>query len=153
MQIRKHHARKMLVHLLGRLHRLRLGFFNDRIDHISLAARRRSACLRKLYTCSMRALLHVLGDDGLAARRHLIDHAHIQVAVDRQRQRARDGRRGHHQHVRMASLFHQFLALLHAEAMLLIDNGQPQLLELDVGFEQRVRPHHDLGQAGGHQLS
>ena len=38
--------------------------------------------------------------DRLAARRHLIDHREIEIAVEGQRQRARNGRGRHHQHVR-----------------------------------------------------
>ena len=56
-------------------------------------------------------LLHMLGHDGLASGRHFINDAHVQIAVDRQSERTRDGSRGHYEHVRMASLFHQFLPL------------------------------------------
>ncbi len=41
---------------------------------------------------------------------------------------------------------------MHAEAMLLVDDRQAQLLELDVLFEQRVRADDDVHQARGHQL-
>jgi len=66
----------------------------------------------------------------LAAGRQLIDHADVQVAIERHGQRARDGRGGHHQHVRR----HRCLglhprALRHAEAVLLIDHHQPQPFE------------------------
>jgi len=33
--------------------------------------------------------------------------------------------------------------------MLLVDDGQAQALEFDVGFEQRVRSYDDMRQAGG----
>jgi hypothetical protein len=73
----------------------------------------------------------VAGDDGLASRRQLVDHAHIQIAINRQRQRARNGRRGHHQYIRRrpftGSLFQERLPLLHAEAMLFIDDPEAQL--------------------------
>ena len=47
------------------------------------------------------------------------------------------------------SLLHQRLALFDAEAMLLVDDGEAEALELDIGFEQRVRAHDDVRQAGG----
>ena len=65
-----------------------------------------------------------------AAGRHLVDHGNVEIAVERERKRARNGRGGHHQHVgRMDALFDQPLALQHAEAMLLVHNHQAQLGE------------------------
>ena len=144
LQIRIHHARKMFVHLLRGLHGLRFRFFDHRIHHVGLPPRI-DLLFEKAVDLLDASLLHMLGDDGLASGRHLIDDAHVQIAVDRERERARDGRRRHHQHVRMTALLHQFLPLLHAEAMLLIDNRQAELLKFDVGFEQRVRSDHHLG--------
>ena len=141
----------MFVHLLRGLHRLRFGFFDHRIDHVGLAAEV-DLLLEEAVDLLDLLLRHVFGDDRLAARRQFIDDADVQVAVDGQRQRARNGRRGHDQHVRVRAFFHQRLALLHAEAVLLIDDRQTQLLEFDIGFEQRVRADHDLGQPGGDQL-
>ena len=43
----------------------------------------------------------------------------------------------------MPFLHQQRLPLLHAEAMLLVDDRQAQPLELHVGFEQRVRSDDD----------
>ena len=69
----------------------------------------------------------------------LVEHRDIQVAVERQRERARDRRGGHHQHVRVVALLAQGVALLHAEAVLLVHHRQPQPLKLDALLDQRVR--------------
>ena len=52
----------------------------------------------------------------------------------------------------MHALLHQVEALQHAEAVLLIDDGEAQLVELHVLFEQRVRADHHLRQALGDQF-
>ena len=50
------------------------------------------------------------------------------------------------------ALLHQPQPLQHAEAMLLVDDGEAQLLELDVLLEQRVRADDDVHQALGQQF-
>ena len=115
----------MLVHLLRGLHRLRFRFLDHRIDHVGLPPQV-DLLLQEtidLLDCAPR---HVFGDDRLAPRRQFIDDADVQIAVNGQRQRARNGRRGHHQDVRMRAFFHQLLPLLHAEAMLFVDDRQAQ---------------------------
>ena len=58
----------------------------------------------------------------------------------RHHQRARDRRRRHDQHVGApCALARQREALVHAEAMLLVDDGKAEILERDVLLEQRVR--------------
>ncbi len=138
------------MHLLRGLHGLRFGFLNDRIHHIRLPSQIHLLAQEAVYLFDAR-LVRLLGDDGLAPRRQLVDHAHVQIAVNRQRQRARNGRRGHHQHVRMLALFHQLLPLLHAEAMLFVHDREPQFLELHVLFKQRVRADHHWRQSRRHQ--
>ena len=48
--------------------------------------------------------------------------------------------------------FHQLLPLLHAEAMLLVDDRQAQPLEFDIRFQQRVRADHHMHQPCRDQL-
>ena len=74
----------------------------------------------------------------------------VEVAVVRHQQRARDGRRRHHQHVGAAgaALRLQREPLVHAEAVLLVDDGEGQVAEGDVGLEQRVRADEDVDLAG-----
>ena len=67
----------------------------------------------------------------LASRRHLVDDRHVEVAVDGEGERARDRRRRHDQHVRIASLLPKRRPLHHAEAVLLVDDRQPEAVEAD----------------------
>ena len=56
----------------------------------------------------------------LAARRHLVDDRDIEIAVDDERECARDGRRGHNECVGALALPNERRALADAEAVLLI---------------------------------
>ena len=85
----------------------------------------------------------MLRDDLLPAGRKFIDHRDIEVAVNRHRERARDRRRGHDEHVRCDAFPRQFEALHHAESMLLVDDHEAEFGELDVLFNQRMRPDGD----------
>ena len=86
-----------------------------------------------------------------AARRQFVDRGHVEVGIRGHRERARDGRRGHHQLVRhavaAASLVAQREALVHAEAMLLVDDRQREVMERHALLHQRVRADHQLGLA------
>ena len=62
------------------------------------------------------------GDDRLAVRRRRGDLGDREVAVNRQREGARDRRRGHVEDVRAPSLGER-RPLLDAEAVLLVDDG------------------------------
>ena len=63
---------------------------------------------------------------GLAARRQLVEHADVEVAEERHRERAGDGRGGHDQHVRVQALVAERGALQHAELVLLVDDAERQ---------------------------
>ena len=74
---------------------------------------------------------HHQGLDGLPARRPALDDRHVELPIERLRQRARDRRRRHHE--RMGREPRAFLlgaagqerpALLHAEAMLLVHHDE-----------------------------
>ena len=87
----------------------------------------------------MVARRHSVGLDAPPSRRQLVDHRNVEVAVDHQRQRARDGRCGHDEQVRVLTLGTQRRALVHAEAVLLVGHDQPEVLIRNVRREQRVR--------------
>ena len=91
---------------------------------------------------------------GLAPGRFLGELGHIEVAVQRQKQRARDWRRGHDKDVGIPGprLLLQRKALRHAEPVLLIDDGKAQIVELDVRLKQRVRANDNLDFARGELL-
>jgi hypothetical protein len=89
--------------------------------------------------------------DGLAAGRQLVEHADVEVAVERERERPRDGRRRHHEHVGPLALALEPRALVHAEAVLLVHHGQAQALEGDALLDQRVRADDAPDMAGLHR--
>ncbi|MNV46390.1 hypothetical protein D3C71_1382200 [compost metagenome] len=95
------------------------------------------------------------GDDGRAARGQLIDDRHIEVGVVAHGQRARDRGGTHHEHVGLHAMGCEFLPqgqpLRHAKTVLLVDDGQRQVLELHLLLDHGVGAHHQRGLAAGHQ--
>ena len=87
-----------------------------------------------------------------AARRALPQGGDVEIAVERQGQRAGNRRGGQEQHVRGCSLPDERGALLHAEAMLLVDHHQSQPPKRDALLEQRVGTHDDPRLACGNPL-
>ena len=83
------------------------------------------------------ALPHQEGIHLLPSRRQLVQHGHLQIAVHQQRQRPGDGGGRHNQQMGVVPLGGQGRPLVHAEAVLLVGNHQPQLPE-----------HRGLGQQG-----
>src|SRR5436190_7383980 len=72
---------------------------------------------------------------------HLIDHRNCHLAIQRERESPRYRRGSHGQEMRPACAFaSQQLPLARAEAMLLIDDCEPEVRKLDSLFDQRVRP-------------
>ena len=84
------------------------------------------------------------GLDLPAARRHFVNHRHVEIAVQRQGERARDGCGGHHEDVRMQPFGSQHGALQDTEAMLLVDDHQAELPEPHVTLDERVGADHQL---------
>ena len=78
------------------------------------------------------------GVDRLAAGRLLAQFGHVHVAEVSEHQRARDRRRGEHQHVDRFAFLRQRQPLMHAEAVLLVDDGESEIVECDLFLEQRV---------------
>ncbi len=92
-----------------------------------------------------------LGHHRRAAWRQLVDGAHVEVGEVRHCERARDRRGAHHQQVRLERLPLQLVAqrqpLRHAEAVLLVDDGQPELREHHVVLD------HGVGADDEHRLA
>ena len=84
-------------------------------------------------------------DNGLPTGGELVDDRDIQIAIEGEGKRARYGGCRHHQHVRVIALLAQQVALLHAKAVLLIDNNQSEPLKMDIFLDQRVRADGDHG--------
>ena len=84
------------------------------------------------------------GVDRLAPGRLLAQRGDVHVAEIGQHQRARDRRRGHHQQIDRLALAGERQALVHAEAMLLVDHREAEIGEIDALLEQRMRADRDV---------
>ena len=102
------------------------------------AGLRRARGRRASTTSSSRLERNGAGVDRLAAGRLLAQLRDVHVAEIGQHQRARDRRRGQHQHVDGLALAREREPLVHAEAMLLVDDGEREVAECDVVLEQRM---------------
>ena len=85
--------------------------------------------------------------DRLAPLRQLTQRRNVHIAKRRNRQRARNRRRRHRQHVRIHPFAPQDAALVYPKAMLLIRHDKPQLPEIDILLNQRMRPDHHIDHA------
>ena len=129
----------------------RLGGLDQRADDVGLAAVREMARQPRV-----RLRAAVVGDPGghdrLAVGGRRRDLGDREVAVDGQRERARDRRRRHVEHVRAAPLGERG-ALLDAEAVLLVDDRDREVAEADLLLDQRVRADGDLHVSRRDQLA
>jgi hypothetical protein len=92
-----------------------------------------------------------LDDGGLDRQpvlRRRLDGAHVARACERHVQRARDRRRGEREHVHRLPQHLEFLLVQHAEALLLVDDHQAEILEADIGLDELVRADDDVHRAG-----
>ena len=92
----------------------------------------------------MRSSGNGAGVDRLAAGRLFAQLRDVHVAEIGQHQRARDRRRGQHQHVDGLALAGEREALVHAEAVLLVDDGEREIAERDLVLEQRVGADEEI---------
>lgn len=99
-----------------------------------------------------RALVAHEGLDGQAPLRRGGDHTQVAQALERHAQRARNRRGGEREHVDLGAHGLHRLLVAHAEAVLLVDDEQAQVLELDRLREQLVRADHDVDRAFGQAL-
>ncbi len=94
----------------------------------------------------------VLRGDRLASARKFAQRQGFQVAVDRERHRARYRCGRHHQQMRgdaRRSLGAQSVSLLHTEPMLLVDHHHAQIVEFHRVLQQRVGADDDVDLARG----
>ena len=87
--------------------------------------------------------------DRRAAGRLFVKPRDVHIAVSRKRERARDGGGGHHEDVGARAFVGQIEALMNAEAMLLVDHCQREIMEFHVFLEQGMRADHDVNAARG----
>ena len=123
------------------------GFLDQRTDPVDQLARRQRAADRIDHVLEP-AVRHGAGIDRLAAGRLLAQFGDVHVAEIGQHQRARDRRGAEHQHVDGFALRGQRQPLAHAEAMLLVDDGERQRLEHDVVLDQRMGADQKIDLAG-----
>ena len=68
--------------------------------------------------------------DGRAAGRELVEDGNVEIAIESERERARDGRGGEDENVGGVAMgggfVHQALALEHAEAVLFVDGDEAE---------------------------
>lgn len=89
-----------------------------------------------------------MAGDGRAAGGELVEDGGLQVAEDGHRDRTGNGGGRHDQEVRrLLPLGTQRVALFHAEAVLLVDDDQAEVVELDLVLDQRVGADDDPGLA------
>ncbi len=97
-----------------------------------------------------------VGANRATALRRRLDDGDVAQPRERHVQCARDRRRGERQHVHLEAQRAQQLLLGHAEALLLVDDHEPELLRDHVARQHPVRPdqHVDLavGELGQHAL-
>jgi len=130
---------------------LELRFFNDRINDIGLMAGGDFLAEKFPDSGKMR-----LGSearlDGRAAGRKLVEDGNVEVAVERERKRAWNGRRGEDENVRRVAVrggfVHEAFALEDAEAVLLVDGDKAEARKLDLVFDERVGADDELSFAG-----
>ena len=85
------------------------------------------------------------GYNGAAAGGEFVDEGDVEVAVDGHGEGAGNGGRGHDQHVGGGALADEAVALLDAEFMLFVDDGEAEVGEFGVAVEEGVGADEDLG--------
>ena len=85
--------------------------------------------------------------DRLPPGRLLAQLADVHVAEIGQHQRARDRRRGHHQHVDGFALLREREPLVHAEPVLLVDDRKRQVVEGNVVLKKCMRANEQMNVA------
>src|SRR3954452_3116979 len=149
--VREDLAREVLVHLLRGLHGLCLGFLDDGVDDVGLAA------LVDLLLHEAVGLLNavggvVLGLDRLPAGRELVDYGDVEVTVEGHGEGAGDRGGGHDEDVGGDALLDEAEALEDAKAVLLVNDGEAELVKADVLFEDGMGADHDVDEALGDQF-
>src|SRR5690606_18756150 len=107
-----------------------VAFFNQGEDDVDLTALG-DLRLKKFHYATSLILITMNGGYGLSPRRQFIDDAVIEIAVSRHCKRAGNRRGRHHQHVRgNGGFLPEFCALRYAEAVLLVDDYDTEVMKL-----------------------
>ena len=89
-------------------------------------------------------VLQHVGFHGLALKGRLLQCGHIPDAGQRHVQCAGDGRGRQREHIHADESLFQLLLVLDAEALLLVDDDQPQIMELYIVGQQPVGADNDV---------
>ena len=144
-------APEALRHLGRGLQIARLGLLDERADHVGLAAGLELASDELVDPLPL-GLVANLGHDRRPPGRQLVEHGDVEIAVERQGQGAGDRGRRHDQHVRVLALPAERRALEHAEPVLLVDDGEPEALELHRVLDEGVGADTDGRGAAAERL-
>ena len=85
-----------------------------------------------------------VGEDRLAVGRRRVEEREVADAGEAHLQRARDRRRRQREHVDVGAQLLDRLLVRHAEALLLVDDEQAEVLERDVARQQPVGADDDV---------
>ena len=144
-----------LLRILGLDRWILVGSDDPRIHHVGLAPLIQLVA-DELPNLRQRLRIAHVGSNFTPSRGKLIKNAHIEIAIQRESQRSRNGRRGHYQQVRIqrsrAAFAKQGLALGDAEFVLFVDDHQAQTFQGHPILQQRVRTNPHLRSADN-QLS
>ncbi len=88
-------------------------------------------------------------DDGQALLRRRVEVGNIAHTCQRHIQRAGNWRGCECQHVHFCTQLLEVLFVCHTKALLLVDDDQPQILELHIRRYQAMCTHHDIDLTGG----
>src|SRR5713226_3825234 len=150
LELGKNFAREALVLFHGGF-QLELRFLDDGIDDVGLVAGGDFAAERFPDAGEMLLGGHAR-DDGRASGGKLVENGNVEVAIERERKSAGDGRGGEHENVRGVAagggFVHQALALEDAEAVLLVNGDEAEAGKFDVVFDEGVGADDELGFAG-----
>src|SRR2546430_7312856 len=122
-----------------------LGLF-DRLDSV-VDVKHLAAALQFALDDLFDQVVVVGGDEGLDRQRLLrrsLDHGEIAYARQRHVQRARDRRGGQRQYIHRRPQLLELLLLHDAEALLLVEDDEPEILEPNVLLQQAVGPDHHI---------
>src|SRR5262249_28469800 len=132
--------RELAHHRRRRLERRLLRLLDERIDDVRLPARRDLVADAGGHALAP-GLAGELRADGRPAWWELVGRRGREVAVEREGERPRDRRRAHDEHVELRAgvgLPLERGALQHAEAMLLVDDREPEPVERDALLDEGV---------------
>ena len=86
----------------------------------------------------------VNGADRQTPRRELLQKRYVEIPVNHHREASWNGRRRHHEQIAAEAFLAKLGPLEHAEAVLLVDDGEAELLERDALLDERMRSYNEM---------